>query len=547
MGALKLVKPFIYKYKFYLLLYTIAVLLTYPLESVIVPKLFSTFIKNIEKDVSNTVFINFFKRITIFMIIITIGQQITSRLDIFLIPNFNESVTNNFYEKIMKYYENNYTDLELGKILTKINILPSILRELTTDLFNWVIPKLFTVIIINCYFFKFSKLLGIVSISTIIIILMNNVRSCHPCIKKANDRYNVYENKSEYIQDKLSNLFSIYSNGNISNEINDFKKESRKFKIYHHDSVSCNNTLKCNNALCTTILFLSLNCYIVYLFKLNKITREQLVTLFMILIFYVPCLNNIFTYLPDYINHIGIISSVDDFIDTIYIENKAKPDISITDGYIEIKNLIFSYNDKNTLFNNFNLVINSKDKLGIVGPSGNGKSTLIKLIMGYFKVPENTIFIDGQDINKCNLTSLRKQITYINQNTKLFNKTIYENIMYGNNIIEKDIDDVYNKYNLQTVFGNIQSGFNTSVGVNGDILSGGQKQIILLLRNYFKNNKIVILDEPTSALDPKTRLIVLQLIKDISVNSTLVIITHDENNLEITQRKIKIINGEISN
>ena len=546
MGTLKLIKPFIYKYKLYLILYTIAVLLTYPLESVIIPKLFSTFLKTIEKDISNDIFIKFLKKIVIFMIVITISQTITSKLDIFLIPNFNESVTNIFFEKVIRYYENNYTDLELGKILTKINTLPSILRELTTDLFNWVIPKLFTVIIINCYFFKFNKLLGIISICSIVIISMYNLISCRPCIKKANERYNNYESKSEYIQDKLANLFSIYSNGNINNEIVDFKNETRKFKIYHHKSISCNNKLKSKNALFTTTLFLSLSCYVAYLFKNNKITKDQLVTLFMILIFYIPCLNTIFVYLPDYINHVGIISSVDDFIDDIHVENKAKPDINIVNGQIEIINLNFTYNNNNNLFNNFNLVVNSKDKLAIVGPSGNGKSTLVKLIMGYYQVPENTIYIDGQDINKYNLNSLRKQITYINQNTKLFNKTIYENVMYGNNITENEIDDAYNKYNLDSVFGNIQSGFNTSVGVNGDALSGGQKQIILLLRNYFKNNKIIVLDEPTAALDPKTRLIVLELIKDISVNSTLIIITHDENNLEITDKKIKIINGEIS-
>jgi ABC-type bacteriocin/lantibiotic exporter with double-glycine peptidase domain len=265
----------------------------------------------------------------------------------------------------------------------------------------------------------------------------------------------------------------------------------------------------------------------------------------MILILYIPCLNTVITYLPDYTNHLGIIKSVDTFIDTIHKENAKKPDIKIFNGDLKIINLNFGYTPEKQLFTNFNIIINSKEKIAIIGPSGNGKSSLIKILMGYYNVPDNTILIDNQDINKFNLNSLRKQITYINQNIKLFNKTIYENIKYGNNITDEDIIKVYNKYNLERIFKNIPNGFNTNVGVNGDSLSGGQKQIILLLRNYFKFNKICILDEPTAALDNETRLTVIDIIKDMSINSTLIIITHDMNNLELINRKVKLENGLI--
>jgi ABC-type bacteriocin/lantibiotic exporter with double-glycine peptidase domain len=265
----------------------------------------------------------------------------------------------------------------------------------------------------------------------------------------------------------------------------------------------------------------------------------------MILIFYVPCLNTIITYLPDYTNHLGIISNIDSFIDNIHSKNLIKPDIKICSGTIEIKNLNFGYTKNKNIFNNFNLIINSNDKIGLIGPSGNGKSSLVKLLMGYYNVPDNTIFIDNQDINKFNLNSLRKQITYINQNTKLFNKTIFENIKYGNNITNNEIMNVYKKYNLNKIFKNLSNGFDTNVGVNGDSLSGGQKQIVLLLRNYFKTNKICILDEPTAALDNETRETVIKIINDISKNATLIIITHDMNNLELIKRKIKLENGVI--
>jgi subfamily B ATP-binding cassette protein MsbA len=139
------------------------------------------------------------------------------------------------------------------------------------------------------------------------------------------------------------------------------------------------------------------------------------------------------------------------------------------------------------------------------------------------------------------------KISYINQNTKLFNKTIFENIQYGNNMSIDFINKLIIKYNLQNIFKNLSKDFYTNVGVNGDSISGGQKQIIQLLRSYTKNNKIIILDEPTSALDNETRLAVLKIIKDISINSTLIIITHDENNLDIVNKILNLKDGKIIN
>ena len=366
-----------------------------------------------------------------------------------------------------------------------------------------------------------------------------------PCINLSNDRYNLYEYKTENIQDKLSNLYSIYSSGNSQKEIDNYKIINKQFKDTQHSSLKCINNIKIINTIGISILFLLLCTVTVYIYKQNKIQSEELVSIFMTLLFYMQGLNTIANFLPDYATHLGILKSINDYITEINYEESLKPDIILDKGIIQINNLNFKYSNGKVIFNNFNLLINDNDKIAIVGTSGNGKSTLIKLIMGYYKIDDNTIIINNQDINKYNLKSLRKQISYINQNTKLFNISIYDNIKYGNTLTNKEIDDIFIKYNLDSVFNNMNK--NTFVGVNGDELSGGQKQIILLLRIYNKNSKIIILDEPTSALDVKTKNIFLNLIKEISSNSTLIIITHDESNIELVNKIIKIQNGIIVN
>ncbi len=545
MESLKITKPFLKDNKILLIFYIICILLSYPLESIILPRTFSKFFSELKSDISNTVLIKYFKILFVFMTIITIAQIINSRLDTILITKFNESVSNIFYTKIIKFYENNYKDLELGKLTYRINSVPTVLREITTDLVTWILPKILTVVIINCYFFKINFMLGLISILFITGITYYNLNYSKPCINLSNQRYNTYEQKSEFIQDRLSNLYSVYSTGNTNTEIDNYKVLTKKFKDIQYSALNCIIDIKTVNTIGISILFLLLCSWTVYIYKQNKIKSEDLVSIFMTLLFYIQGLNTIANFLPDYSTHLGILNSINDYISEINYEEIEKPNITIDNGTIQIKNLSFKYPNGKTIFNNFNLFINNNEKIGIIGSSGNGKSTLIKLIMGYYKVSDNTIFINNQDINSYNLKSLRQQISYINQNTKLFNKSIYDNIKYGNTLTNEEIDNIFIKYNLDRVFNNINK--NISVGVNGDELSGGQKQIIQLLRIYNKNNKILILDEPTSALDIETKNIFINLIKEISINSTLIVITHDESNLDLVNRIIKIQNGNIIN
>ncbi len=545
METIKIAYPFISSNKLILIFYTVTILLSYPLESLVIPQIFSKFFKELNDGITNETIYKFVFYFSIFMGISNLAQTVSSRLETIIIPSFNKFVSNFLFQKIVYFYENNYADLELGKIVTRINSLPSVIRELTTDLFTWIVPKLITLTIINIYFFYFDYRLGLVSFIFLLLICYYNFFSYDACIKISNQRYMLFENKSEEIQDKLSNLYSIYASDKINDEIESFSDANEKFRFYQNKSMRCSSTIKNNNNLFTLLFFVSMIAFISYLYKQGKFTEEVVISLFLTLNFYIPSLNTVVTYLPDYTNHMGIISNVNDYIKLINIDRVEKPEIKVTLGKINIKNLTFGYTEDKKILKNFNLDIKPNEKLAIVGPSGNGKSTLIKLIMGYYQVPDGTIFIDDQDINKYSLSSLRKQVSYINQNTKLFHKSIIENIQYGNNLTAEQVHLLIDKYQLQNIFKNLSDGFNTDVGVNGDSLSGGQKQIIQLLRAYNKNNKILILDEPTSALDNESRLAVLKIIADLSVNSTLIIITHDDQNLNLVNRIIKLKEGKI--
>ncbi|NBS84968.1 MAG: ATP-binding cassette domain-containing protein, partial [Verrucomicrobia bacterium] len=272
------------------------------------------------------------------------------------------------------------------------------------------------------------------------------------------------------------------------------------------------------------------------------------------ILYYIPCITTLGLILPTITHTYGPLLSIDKFIEDLYNINKDytkeenkednvnnKEDnvnnkIYIKSGNIIINNLSYGYNENNLIFKNFYLTIKENERIAIIGNSGNGKSTLIKLIMGYYKIPNNTIYLDGKDINSYDITELRKEISYVNQNTKLFNISILENIQYGNNMSRENIELLIKKINVQNIFSNLKDGLDSQSGVEGSRLSGGQKQIIHILRCMAKNNKIVILDEPTSAIDVHNKENIINAIKELSNNKTVILITHDENLLSLVNR-----------
>ena len=163
----------------------------------------------------------------------------------------------------------------------------------------------------------------------------------------------------------------------------------------------------------------------------------------------------------------------------------------------------------------------------IIGTSGSGKSTIIKSLVKLIEPSNGNIIIDNNKLKDINTDYLRNNISVVNQNVNLFNLSVYENINYNNNIPKNVVQNFVDKHNLNnTIFTNIT--LDTISGVNGSNLSNGQRQLILILREYFKDKKILLMDEPTSSLDINTKKIIVKLIKDFCMNKTLIITTHDD-------------------
>ncbi len=209
------------------------------------------------------------------------------------------------------------------------------------------------------------------------------------------------------------------------------------------------------------------------------------------------------------------------------IDSPDAKDLEDVKGNISFSNVTFSYDDTNKVLENINLDIKAGTTIAIVGPSGAGKTTLCHLIPRFYEPSEGEISIDGNDIRKLTLNSLRSSIGLVSQDVFIFNGTIRDNIIYGKSeATEHEIEEAAKKAMLSDMISELPDGLDTQVGERGAKLSGGQKQRISIARVFLKNPPILLLDEATSSLDNKTERNIQKSMKQLSRGRTTLVVAH---------------------
>ncbi len=238
------------------------------------------------------------------------------------------------------------------------------------------------------------------------------------------------------------------------------------------------------------------------------------------------------------------LSLLDDSPDVPESENAV--DHTIKYAEIEIKAISFAYPRLPLLFDNFNLTISPGKKIGIVGSSGSGKTSLIKLLMRLYDTKSGEINIDGINIKNYSKTSLRQQMAVVPQHLTLFHRSIFDNIAYGlKNVSKDDVIEASKKANCHDFIMSLERQYDTLIGEQGVKLSGGQRQRIAIARAILKNAPILLLDEATSALDSTTEQAIQDALESLLANKTALIIAHRLSTLKAMDKIIVVEKGKI--
>ena len=526
--------------------YVLIILVFFPIQSILLPTIYGKMfdkIKTISKfsDIynwrHNFAVMNFPGALVTLIIlwVVVLGADLAkSYTESLLIPMYHAFLRKLLFEKTVHSYQNDYHDVKTGEYLTRALELTRHTRDLFQYMLSHFLPELIVSILVVGYMFIQNTMLGWVLLAGCIICMLIQYFGNSQIFTLFIEREHYFNTVvSENLRDSLDNLMNVFLNNEVDNEIkknNQYESESTKklqYILYRQEWLVfiTDIVLVATFALCLLILY--------YLISKKKINVTNGIVLVMILGQFLNnmlFLNNGFIY--SIAHKLGIILSSKEYLENIFGSGTERNTTSgITKGKIEFKNVNFRYDktQDNFIYKNLNAVFDAGGRYAIVGQSGAGKTTMMKLLVGLYTPESGSIYIDSVDIRNMSLDYLRENVNYINQRTNLFNDTIMYNILYGNpGVTDETVISMLKKYDLLKIFDEITDGVYANAGVNGGRLSGGMQRVVILMRGILKPGQIVVMDEPTTGLDQNTLENVKKLIFDETKGKTLIVITHEE-------------------
>jgi len=257
-------------------------------------------------------------------------------------------------------------------------------------------------------------------------------------------------------------------------------------------------------------------------------------------------LNGFFRAVGTTQNTMGLVAQPLDLVD-----DDNAPALVFKKGHIELKHVHFRHEEEATLLEDLSMEIKPGEKIGIVGPSGAGKTTLINLVLRFFDIDKGVITLDGQDISHVTQDSLRSHFSLVQQESALFHRSVHDNIAYGSpNATREDVIEAAKRASAHEFIEELhdqkgQTGYDSQVGERGVKLSGGQRQRIAIARIFLRNAPILILDEATSALDSEIEAAVQENLFELMEGKTVIAIAHRLSTIASFDRLIILDKGRI--
>lgn len=559
----RLVLDFLRDNKWTVLAFVLVILLTLPVEAVVLPRFYSRLFEGIRSGATATrqslpalldvsswwssgSVSGVLCTIAGIWLLVWIGYILKNTISSVLMPSYMSFIRQRLFAGTVEKHSSNYKDIRVGEEVTRIMDVSRNMRDVLGWLLEDLCPVYLTTLVLVVYLFGVSPWIGGVTLCGVVVHSVVFGSMMRHNINLSATREHYYLQMSEKLHDSFGNLMNIYLNNMKDNAI----RSNNRAEAVHTELMR--KQYRYTRNMVSVLTLLSVLTFLITIgityseVRVGRMTATSFVAVWIILLLYLTYMIRLSETTPNYITKLGIMQCSNDFLSSILqASDKQVTRHTIDHGKIVFQDVSFTYpgSETPTLYQ-FSLTVQPREKVAILGTSGSGKTTALKLLTGMHHANDGLVQIDDVNVSDYNPQYLRKQVNYINQRTQLFNTSILKNIQYGNRTPAKTIGDLLTTYELDTVYSKLKDGIYTNAGVNGGSMSLGMQKITMLLRGLLRSGKVILLDEPLAGLDAKTRKKVLALVRDRCYDRTLVVITHDKEVIPMMDRVVNL--GEVN-
>jgi ABC-type multidrug transport system fused ATPase/permease subunit len=521
------------------------IIITNPVETIVSSVLTERFIKSV-KDKPNMRYVWW---IIVMILVSSMAHSLQELIEAKYTTKLEHTIRMDLLSKISIKQEFNYETMDGGDTITNIKSIPTHVTAFIDRVATWIITPIINIISIGGYLIWINAHLGLKIMGILFAYIACNYAVLQSIPQDAQQQEVEEAVLINQIDESLNNALSIMMCNYTSQELESISKEHDIF-----NSLMINNIKKQGyGAMISGIMIVVVLAMIVWLifqsYRNKTLSKDNMIIMLLVSISLIRMVRIYSTRMVYALLSYAKIIKNNNFIHGL--AHKTVPDGSKSafpiHGNIVFNNVSYAYDgtDEKAL-DHVSFKIRAKDRVAIVGSSGSGKTTILKLIMGFGRPSDGSVLIDGHDVRQIRRKYLRKHISLVPQSIKLFNRSIMDNICYGSPDLDPErVKEELRSLHVMRVFNALPDGLDSVVGKNGDKLSGGQKQIVYLLRCYFRRTPIVLMDEPTSALDGENAKYVRRMIDAMSRHATLIVVTHDPSFAATFPVRMQMQNGRL--
>lgn len=446
-------------------------------------------------------------------------------------PKFCADIRTSLFDLVMHHRHSYFIHKHIGSVSQRIAELPKSAQLIVDNVLTIFIPIILSVIVSAAAFIFvnsiISMMFAIFLITYICITILMGMRASYYC----DENYKSFAELFGVLVDSIRNNFTVRIFGGLKNEKTFIDKFQRIEIQNSRRAFSFIEKLKLVLGIWEITSVIAILWVSVKMWQVGELNVGELIFIANSIFNIMSCMWFAVDEITYTFNEIGIcrqgLTLLQNEDAQTIASNTNKPELIVKNGTIEFCGVSFNYRNGCNLFDNKSIYIEGQQKIGLVGFSGSGKTTFAHLIMGLYDVNDGSICIDGQNIANVSITSLRKNISFIQQEPLLFHRSVMDNIRYGRlNASDEEVIDAAIKAHAHDFIIHMPDGYNSHVGEMGSKLSGGQRQRIAIARAILRNAPILIMDEATSALDSMTEKKIQESLDYLMHGKTVIVIAH---------------------